>query len=50
MIIFITIYPIINQTEEGFAHPYLTIVFGTTTIFFTGSIFQLISYLKKNHI
>jgi SSS family solute:Na+ symporter len=48
MIIFLTIYPIINQTEEGLAHPYLTIVLGTITIFLTGSIFQLISYLYKN--
>ena len=50
MIIFLTIYPVINQTEEGLAHPYLTIVFGTITIFLTGSIFQLISYLNKKHI
>ena len=50
MIIFLTIYPIINQTEEGLAHPYLTVVFGTITIFLIGSIFQLISYLNKNHI
>ena len=49
MIIFLTIYPIINQTEEGLAHPYLTIVLGTITIFLTGSIFQLIIYLNKNH-
>ena len=50
MIIFLTIYPIINQTEEGLAHPYLTIVLGTITIFLTGCIFKLISYLNKNHI
>ena len=42
MIIFLTIYPIINQTEEGLAHPYLTIVLGTITIFLTGCIFKLI--------
>ena len=50
MIIFLTIYPIINQTEEGLAHPYLTIVLGTITIFLTGCIFKFISYLNKNHI
>ena len=48
MIIFLTIYPVINETEEGLAHPYLTIVIGTITIFLTGSIFKLISYLNKN--
>ena len=42
MIIFLTIYPIINQTEERLAHPYLTIVLGTITIFLTGCIFKLI--------
>ena len=42
MIIFLTIYPIINQTEEGLAHPYLTIVLGTITIFLTGCILSLI--------
>ena len=48
MIIFFTIYPIINETEDVLAHPYLTIVLGTMTILLTGFIFQLISYLNKN--
>ena len=35
-------YHIINQTEERLAHPYLTIVLGTITIFLMGCIFKLI--------
>ena len=49
MIVFLTIYPVINETEEVLAHPYLTIVLGTIMIFLTGYIFQLIIYLNKNH-
>ena len=47
IIIFLTTYPIINQTEEGWVHPYLTIVLGTIMIFLTGYIFQLTNYFKK---
>jgi SSS family solute:Na+ symporter len=47
IIIFLTIYPIIYKTEEGLAHPYLTIVLGTIMIFLTGYIFQLTNYFKK---
>ena len=35
-------YPIVNQTEERLAHPFLTIVLGRITIFHAGCIFKLI--------
>ena len=48
MIVFLTIYPVINETEQVLVHPYLTIVL--ETIIFSYGLYFSINYLLKKTI